>query len=184
MICENCAKENSGSYGSGRFCCSGCSRAYSTKSKRKEINQKVSNKLTGRESPNKGKKQSAESIKKRMKSFTEEKRKAASEKMKQLRYDRYINLSFEELYSVGQKKRRVKEEQNHSCNRCGLSEWLGESIKLEVEHKDGNTGNNSRENLEALCPNCHSLTPTWRKSKNAKKIICEKLAPMVEWQTR
>ncbi len=42
MFCENCKIQHDGSYGSGRFCTSKCSRSYSTKSKRKEINQKVS----------------------------------------------------------------------------------------------------------------------------------------------
>lgn len=45
MICENCKKEHDGSYGSGRFCSSKCARAFSTKIKRKEINEKVSLKL-------------------------------------------------------------------------------------------------------------------------------------------
>jgi hypothetical protein len=31
MICENCGKEHDGSYGSGRFCCKECARAFSTK---------------------------------------------------------------------------------------------------------------------------------------------------------
>ena len=31
MICENCGKEHNGSYGSGRFCCKECARAYSGK---------------------------------------------------------------------------------------------------------------------------------------------------------
>ena len=45
MICENCNKEHDGSYGSGRFCSSKYARAFSTKIKRKEINEKVSLKL-------------------------------------------------------------------------------------------------------------------------------------------
>lgn len=42
MICENCKTEHDGSYGSGRFCSSKCARGFSTKAKRKEINEKVS----------------------------------------------------------------------------------------------------------------------------------------------
>ncbi len=42
MICENCNIEHDGSYGSGRFCSSKCARGFSTKTKRKEINEKVS----------------------------------------------------------------------------------------------------------------------------------------------
>ena len=56
-----------------------------------------------------------------------------------------------------------------------------EPIPLEIEHKDGNHQNNVRDNLEALCPNCHSLTDTWRgrnKTKdnsNKNKISDEEL---------
>ena len=43
--CENCSSEHDGFYGSGRFCSIKCSRGFSTKAKRKEINEKVSKKL-------------------------------------------------------------------------------------------------------------------------------------------
>lgn len=46
-ICENCGNEHDGEYGSGRFCSTKCSRGFSTKAKRKEINKKVSIKLKG-----------------------------------------------------------------------------------------------------------------------------------------
>tara|TARA_R110001606_G_C15284381_1_gene640881 strand:- start:332 stop:1042 length:711 start_codon:yes stop_codon:yes gene_type:complete len=48
MKCENCEAEHSGEYGSGRFCATKCARGFSTKSKRKEINKKVSKSLSGR----------------------------------------------------------------------------------------------------------------------------------------
>jgi very-short-patch-repair endonuclease len=47
MNCENCGNSHDGSYGSGRFCSVKCSRSFSTKNKRKEINKKVSLKLNG-----------------------------------------------------------------------------------------------------------------------------------------
>lgn len=53
------------------------------------------------------------------------------------------------------------------CCRCKLSEWQGQPIPLELEHKDGNHMNNNLDNLEILCPNCHALTPTYR-GKNAR----------------
>jgi predicted HNH restriction endonuclease len=31
-----------------------------------------------------------------------------------------------------------------------------------VEHIDGNYENDREKNLTLLCPNCHSLTPTFR----------------------
>jgi len=43
--CENCGNNHEGQYGSGRFCSSKCSRGFSTKEKRKEINEKVSKTL-------------------------------------------------------------------------------------------------------------------------------------------
>jgi very-short-patch-repair endonuclease len=45
--CENCNKTHTGKYGSGRFCSEKCSRGFSTKNKREEINIKVSKKLKG-----------------------------------------------------------------------------------------------------------------------------------------
>ena len=46
MLCENCNNEYFSKYGSGRFCSSKCARSYSTKNKRHEINQTVSEKLS------------------------------------------------------------------------------------------------------------------------------------------
>lgn len=44
-ICENCNNKHDGKYGSGRFCSQKCSKSFATKSKRREINKKVSKKL-------------------------------------------------------------------------------------------------------------------------------------------
>ena len=50
------------------------------------------------------------------------------------------------------------------CECCGITEWMGQPINLEIHHKDGDRTNNSLENLQLLCPNCHSYTPTFTKS--------------------
>lgn len=42
------------------------------------------------------------------------------------------------------------------CECCGLTEWNGKPIPLELHHKDGNHYNNDLSNLEILCPNCHA----------------------------
>lgn len=44
----------------------------------------------------------------------------------------------------------------HKCEKCKLTEWLGEKIPLELHHIDGNKFNNDLINLQLLCPNCHS----------------------------
>lgn len=51
------------------------------------------------------------------------------------------------------------------CENCGLSEWMGVGIPLELDHIDGDNQNNNINNLKILCPNCHSLTPTFRRNK-------------------
>lgn len=56
----------------------------------------------------------------------------------------------------------------HMCQGCSRQEWEGHKIPLETEHVDGNSKNNTEENLKLLCPNCHALTPTY-KSKNKGK---------------
>lgn len=53
----------------------------------------------------------------------------------------------------------------YKCSVCGISEWNGKPITLEVEHKDGNSEDNCRENVCLICPNCHSQTDTY-KGKN------------------
>jgi hypothetical protein len=49
---------------------------------------------------------------------------------------------------------------NHKCSKCGWCEInpFTRHIPLEIHHKDGNSLNRSENNLELLCPNCHSLT--------------------------
>jgi hypothetical protein len=102
---------------------------------------------------------------------------AAGEKTRLTRLIKYQNTPFEEL-GMENKRRRVFEEQNYCCNKCEISEWQGVKIPLELEHKDGNNQNNERTNLEGLCPNCHSITDTWRgrnkPSKNGVNKITDK----------
>lgn len=38
---------------------------------------------------------------------------------------------------------------------------VGQPIKLEVHHKNGDRSDDSLENLQLLCPNCHSYTETF-----------------------
>ena len=52
-------------------------------------------------------------------------------------------------------------------NKCCLCDWsevnpFTNTIPLEVDHIDGNSENNSEDNLRLICPNCHSLTSTYR----------------------
>lgn len=50
------------------------------------------------------------------------------------------------------------------CSRCGWAQVHPKTgtVPVETEHLDGNWENNRLENLTLLCPNCHSLTDTYR----------------------
>lgn len=80
-------------------------------------------------------------------------------------------------------KRYLREKYHNSCAKCGwheLNEYTGK-VPLEVHHINGDWSDNQEENLILLCPNCHSLTPTYkacnagkgRKNRvNKKTTIC------------
>jgi hypothetical protein len=50
----------------------------------------------------------------------------------------------------------------YKCFTCGLDRWQGHKLSLELDHVDGNANNNMPSNLRLVCPNCHSITPTWK----------------------
>jgi DNA-binding CsgD family transcriptional regulator/5-methylcytosine-specific restriction endonuclease McrA len=47
------------------------------------------------------------------------------------------------------------------CEECGLSEWRGRRLGMQLHHKNGDGLDNRLENLVFLCPNCHSQTDTY-----------------------
>ena len=58
-----------------------------------------------------------------------------------------------------------------ACSVCGLHDWLGKPIALELDHVNGNQRDSRLENLRLLCPNCHSQTPTFRgRNKRLKRL--------------
>ena len=58
---------------------------------------------------------------------------------------------------------------------CGISEWHGVPIELELHHINGNHYDNRLENLVLLCPNCHSQTSNFR-GKNASDTLNKTLS--------
>jgi hypothetical protein len=59
------------------------------------------------------------------------------------------------------KKHLIKLKGN-ICEICHNKSWLDNPIKLEIHHKDNNRTNNQLNNLQLLCPNCHSFTAGFR----------------------
>jgi hypothetical protein len=50
------------------------------------------------------------------------------------------------------------------CNWCEKNPVTG-NIPVHIDHIDGNKENNHLSNVRILCPNCHSLTPTYGSIK-------------------
>jgi hypothetical protein len=71
----------------------------------------------------------------------------------------------ERVNSDAARKQQLIRERGHVCERCTGTEWMGEPIPLELEHRDGDHSNNDPANLALLCCNCHAQTPTWRRKK-------------------
>ena len=79
-------------------------------------------------------------------------------------------------YRSGDWPRRLMIERlSYACSSCKIDSWNGNSITLEVNHIDGDAANNCIENVEFLCPNCHSQTDTFRaKNKNSARTYRSK----------
>lgn len=63
-----------------------------------------------------------------------------------------------------QYKKYLIEKHGNKCMECGWDKVhpLTGKVPIELEHIDGNSENNHLNNLKLLCPNCHSLTPTYK----------------------
>lgn len=75
----------------------------------------------------------------------------------------------------------------NKCEICGqLPEWNGKPLVLQLDHINGDHYDNRLENLQVVCPNCHTQTDTFgtKKPKNTcidcgkeigrKSIRCQK----------
>jgi 5-methylcytosine-specific restriction endonuclease McrA len=56
----------------------------------------------------------------------------------------------------------------NSCSECGLSDWLGRPLVVQIDHINGVRNDHRLDNLRMLCPNCHSQTETYGK-RNSKR---------------
>ena len=79
--------------------------------------------------------------------------------------------------------RYIFQKYDSKCAQCTWAELnpITNKSPLEIDHIDGNSLNNDEMNLILLCPNCHSLTSTyknlnkgygrgWRREKYVKIV--------------
>lgn len=78
------------------------------------------------------------------------------------KYIDWVNGNDRAFLSTKSLRRAVIYRYGYSCQECGIYEWNNSPITLEIEHINGNSEDNSPDNLTLLCPNCHSQTPTYR----------------------
>lgn len=77
-------------------------------------------------------------------------------------------------YSNNKLKNRILKEglKENKCEnpKCGISEWHGKPISLQIHHINGINNDNRLENLQLLCPNCHAQTDSFG-GRNKKEYI-------------
>ena len=69
------------------------------------------------------------------------------------------------VYRLGLKENKCENPE------CGISEWQGKPIICELHHINGDSTDNRIENLQILCPNCHSQTDNFRSRNRNKKVL-------------
>lgn len=62
----------------------------------------------------------------------------------------------------------------HKCEKCGCTRWNGEQISLQLHHINGDNTDNRLENLQILCPNCHSQTDNFCGTHNIENKNSQK----------
>lgn len=77
------------------------------------------------------------------------------------------------LQLSGHVRRYLHETCGTACSQCGWDAKHPVDGKplTEIDHIDGDAANSYFENLRILCPNCHSMTPTFRaRNKKSSRI--------------
>lgn len=147
--CLNCKKKLKGRY-QKKFCNSSCSAIYNNTARMKsKYCLQCNSELLGRQKRNKYCNNQCQ----RDYEYEQKKKLILSDKahlLKSRDKDRIIKKVLIELHG-------------NKCMRCGwkVINSHTDKIPIQLEHKDGHWYNCKLNNLELLCPNCHSLTKTF-----------------------
>lgn len=161
MLCNyGCGKEANFTLKNGKHCCG--ARPSSCESQKKINSEKV--KATYK-SGNRDAKEIYANLPKEIKE------KMAWSKNKSITPNNVI-FTENSLYSNELVKGRIVKDNllEYKCSKCGIDNWCGETIILDLDHINGDNRDNRLENLRYLCPNCHSQTDTYKgRNKNSGK---------------
>jgi hypothetical protein len=102
---------------------------------------------------------------------------------------RHVSLEFVFTNKVPMRAYQIKDRlikegiKEHRCEVCHRTEYLGEPIPLELNHINGNENDNSLENLQIICPNCHSQTPTFAGRNKMLKFSDDEITDAIRNST-
>ena len=67
------------------------------------------------------------------------------------------------------------------CENCGITEWLGKPVALQLHHINGDRTDHRLENLQIVCPNCHAQTKTYcGKQNKLPQVPCARCHKMIK----
>jgi len=110
---------------------------------------------------------------------------ARSYKVNYVPVNEYLDNS-KKIRSSKLKEKLLKEKLiKNECYICGINSWQNKPLTLQLHHIDGNSENNVLENLQLLCPNCHSQTDSYcgNKNKNLNVNFCKKCGKILKTKT-
>ena len=102
---------------------------------------------------------------------------------KELKIKNWLEGSYDGIVGENQLSQTIRDyllkQAEYKCELCGWNKInpITNKCPLEIHHKDGNYKNNTRDNLQVLCPNCHSLTENYKalnKSGRENRITTRK----------
>lgn len=77
-------------------------------------------------------------------------------------------------HSVKLRRALIESGTEYKCAACKINSWNGKEITLQVNHKNTDWLDDRIDNLEFLCPNCHSQTEGWSGRKYEVELLSEK----------
>lgn len=152
-ICQYCNQHLSYKFRKNKFCNQSCSASFNNKNKTKLDKRKCLFCSNDIDSYNNKRKYCSQ--------------KCCTEHKNQINENNFINGNKKPKTNSSAKKYLIN-LYGDKCSICNTSEWMNKKLVMVLDHIDGNSENYDISNLRLLCPNCDSLTDTY-KGKNKGK---------------